>query len=143
MLTTNFDTSKIFIGNNRYITGTYTNGGGSTATLTAGQLIGRIASSGKLAVHDSTATDGSQVPIGVLAESYSVAAAASETLRICVWGDVAENKLDLSGSDALTTVISLTDSATNTVKVGTIGDILRSSGIFPVASTELTAEDNQ
>ena len=143
----NYSTRNIFVWNNRFntISATYTNSTGSEVTLSAGMLIGRIAATGLVVQSISTATDGSQVPIGVLTTDYTVANGDSVTVSFCIQGDVDNGMLVFGGSpvDTLSTVISLTDSATNTVKIGTIGDILNRSGILPINTTEMTYRDNQ
>jgi phosphopentomutase len=48
-----------------------------------------------------------------------------------------------SPADTISTVISLTDSGSSTVKIGTIGDILNGKGILPINTSEMTYQDNQ
>ena len=143
----NYSTRNLFVWNNRFnsISATYTNSTGSEVTLSAGMLIGRIASSGLVVQAISTATDGSQVPIGVLTQDYTVANGDSVTVSFCIQGDVDYGMLVFGGSpvDTLSTVISLTDSGSATVKIGTIGVILIGKGILPINTTEMTYQDNQ
>jgi len=147
LLINNYSTRNLFVWNNRFnqSVATYTNSTGSSVTLLTGMLIGRIASSGKVAQCISTATDGSQVPIGVLTQDYTVANSASADISFCIQGDIDYGLLVFGGSptDSLTTVISLTDSGSSTVKIGTINDILVRSGILPVPGNEMTYRDNQ
>lgn len=133
--TTNFDYSKIFIWNNRYDKGEFTNGSGSTVNLLAGTLLGRIHATGKIAVLKSAATDGSQYPIGILSEDYEVADGVTIDVNYCVSGDVAEEKVILDGSDTLETVISA-----RRIRDRIAGD---TQGINLVESDELSAQDNQ
>ena len=144
MLTTQFDYSKLFIWSNKFRTASYTNPTGSPITLTAGTIMGRVFSTNKVYPQVSTATDGSQVPMGILQNTYVVAGSATVTVSYCVCGDVAREQIILGGSDTFATVISLNDSASpaNTVKFGTIEDILIRSGIVTVATTENTIADN-
>lgn len=145
ILKTQFDYSKLFVWNNRYRTATYTNPSGSAAaTLSFGMLIGRISASSKILPQVSTATDGSQVPIGVLRGNYVVPASGTITITYCYTGDVDFDGLVFGGSDLLTTVITLNDSAStpNTVKIGTIEDLLVARGINPIATTDNTTPDN-
>lgn len=142
----NYSTRNIFIWNNRYNsrTETYTNSTGSAATLLAGTVMGRVAATKLIVPLLSTATDGSQIPIGVLAATYIVADTASQQITYCIGGDVDANALVFSnGTDTLATEISLTDSGSSTVKIGTIGDLLINVGINAVASGEMTYQDNQ
>lgn len=141
----NYSTKNVFIWNNRYnsSTATYTNGSGSTVAIPIGTILGRIAATGLVVPQVSTATDGSQIPIGIAAASYSVAASASQGIEYCQTGDVDASAIIFGGSDTLTTELSITDSGSNTVKIGTINDVLVRSGINPVASNEMTYQDNQ
>lgn len=144
MLITNTDTSKVFLGDNEFITATYTNSTGSTVELSEGRLMGRVFSSNKVLPQVSAATDGSQLPFSVLKGSYSVANGASQTVWLCVKGRVDRNKVTLNGSETLAQALTVTDSATNTVPQGTIEDVLRMRGnIYLVDSSQLTSQDNQ
>lgn len=135
MLQTNYDVSKIFIRDNRYLYADYTNGSGQPVELKAGTVFGRISASNKVTPHTTVASDGSQIPRFVLKENYTVAAGATARLCLCCGGDVDASMLVLNGSDTLATVIS---------GVGTIGDTLRGLGnINAVESTELTGYNNQ
>lgn len=142
LLTTQFTNGSVFVWEPRFRTGTYTNGTGSAVNLTTGTLMGVISSSNKLTPHVSTATDGSQVPRGVLAHDYTVANGATVTLSYCFQGDVDSALLTFGGSDTLATAITLTDSATNTVGIGTIEQLLVAIGINPITVTENTLADN-
>ena len=101
------DQSILILGNNDFITGTYTNGTGSEKTIEAGTVFGRIHASGLLLPLESDATDGSQFPVGILVEPITVANGASKTLTLCNGGDVEESKLVFeNGTDDLDTVVS-------------------------------------
>ena len=147
LLINNYSTRNIFVWNNRFnsIPATYTNSTGSEVTLTAGMLVGRVATSGLVKQCISTATDGSQVPVGVLVQDYTVANGGSVTISMCIQGDIDYGKIVYGGSpvDTISTVISLTDSGSATVKIGTIGDILNGKGILPIVTSEMTYQDNQ
>jgi hypothetical protein len=129
----NTERSKIFIWNNRYDSADYTNGGGSPVTLAAGTLLGRISATGKVIPLASAAADGSQFPLGILADDYTVAAGATVKVYYGMAGDVAEEKVILAGSDTLETVVSgqrMRDRITSY------------TGIKLVKSTDLTNYDN-
>lgn len=143
ILNTNYDRSKIFISDYYFIDATYTNGTGSEITLAAGQLMGRIFANNNVDKCLSSNTNGSQVPVGILKEAVTVANGESATVSICIAGKVNKDKVIRTGADTWATSISLTDSATNTVAIGTLEDLLRKAGILPIASTELTANNNQ
>lgn len=132
--TINTERSKIFIWRNRYDYADYTNGGGSTVVLSAGTLIGRISATGKVIPLASAAADGSQYPLGILADDYTVAAGATVRVYYGHAGDVAEEKVILSGADTLDTVVSgqrMRDRITSY------------TGLKLVKSTDLTNYDNQ
>lgn len=144
MLTTNFDTTKVFIGDNTYISATYTNSTGSEVTLSEGRLMGRVFATNKVLPQVAASTDGSQLPFAVLKGDYTVANGASQTVWICVGGRVDKNKVILAAGNALTTALTVTDSGAATVPQGTIEDVLRMRGnIYLVETAANTANDNQ
>lgn len=131
----NFDTSKTFVWNPRTTTGTFTNGGYDD-TLLAGTVMGRISATQKLTPLQSTASDGSQFPVGILLADTEVEAGADATLTIVVEGDVVESKLvfDRVG-DTLSTVVS-GRSLRDRIGADTVG-------IKLVGGDQLTGYDNQ
>jgi hypothetical protein len=130
----NTDTSKIFIWENRYSKANLTNSGYDDVTYPVGTLLGRIGSSQEVVPLVSTATDGSQYPVGILADDYTVEAGDTVEVSFCNYGDVAEEMVVLDAGDTMDTLIddrSIRDRiASDTV------------GIRLVPGTELTAEDN-
>lgn len=135
-LIANYDTSKIFVRDNQFQTGTYTNPEGDDVTLLKGTVMGRIASTNKLLPLESTASDGSQFPIGILADNYTVGYTESATLTFCKAGDVVESKIIFAnGTDTVNTVVS----------TRTLGDRIQgdSLGINLVGGDQLTNYDNQ
>ncbi len=133
-LTTNYDYSKIFLGNNRTILATYVNSGEDPVELRPGRIMGRISASGNVLPLASAASDGSNLPIGVLMSSVDVDASESVEVTIAISGDIAEEKLLFSGSDTLNTVIS-----GRRLRDRIASDTM---GIYLVKSTELTEYDN-
>lgn len=143
-LISNYDLSKIFLGNNKTIQATYTNATGSEVTLSPGRIMGRVTANNKVAPQDKDNTDGSQYPRFVLMSSHVVANAASVTVTLCVSGEVDSAKLLFASGETLETVISSTDSNTDTTELGTIHDLLMAnSHILLVSGTENTRYDNQ
>lgn len=135
LLVNNINTEKLLLGENTTTTGIYTNGTGSSVTLAAGTVMGRISASGKLTPFTTAATDGSQFVVGILVEGATVADAASATLTICDSGEVNQNLVSLQGSDTLETVLSgrrVKD------KIGA-----ETVGVKLISSTELSGYDNQ
>ena len=102
------EVSRIFVFGNHTSPGQITNGGGSTLELKEGTVLGRVASSGLLAVMKSSAVDGSQLPVGVLMSDIDIAAAATVDVNAVVSGDVIEERLIFDGTDDLDTVITPT-----------------------------------
>jgi len=128
------DRQKVFIFNNEFESGTLLNSSGGELTYAIGTLLGRIAATGKLIPLTSAAVDGSQYPVGVLADEITLADAAEGTVTIAISGDVRADALVLDGSDTLDTVVELK----------TIGDRIKSDtiGIRLVEVTDNTFFDN-
>ena len=102
----NRDITKIFLANHTSQKIQYTNSTGSTVTIPAGRLMGRITTSQKALPHVSTATDGSQQPAFIAMDEYVVANGATVTITVCDGGEVAEEKVILSGVETMSTVIT-------------------------------------
>lgn len=131
------DVSKIFVWNNRYDKATFTNSSGGELVLTAGMLIGRVSADSKIAILKSASTDGSQIPVGILAEGITLQDTESADLNFCVAGDVDENKVIYDGTDTKATTITFETNLDRTYQ-----DLIASIGIRVVESTELTGHDN-
>ena len=132
----NYDTTKIFLRDNKFETGSYTNDDlYDDVTLLAGTLLGRVSSTNKLVPHVSSASDGSQFPVGVLATNVVVGDGETVDLTFCTAGEIAKGKIFLGGSDTFATVIS----------GRTINDRIKAdtAGIILVDADQLTAFDNQ
>ncbi len=135
MLINNVDVSKIFLRHNNFAKASYTNSGGSAVTLKKGTLVGRITASGKVLPTAIAASDGSAQPIGVLADDYTVSAGGTVDVSYCFDGDVAEEKVVLSGAETLDSVVT---------GQGRLRDLLtRNTHITLVTKTELSKLDNQ
>lgn len=103
----NYAYDDVFLRDNEFHSANYTNSTGSAVTLNIGTVLGRISATGLLLPLQSTATDGSQFPVGILAQQVTVADAATVTLNYCVQGDVSESNIELTRSgDTLDTVVS-------------------------------------
>lgn len=104
---TNYDLSKLFLFNNRYQTGSYTNSGYSAIFLPQGTVLGRVAATMAIVPLVSTATDGSQFPIGILSQDYIVQAGAITNVMYCVEGDVAQEQIGfINGTDTFSTLVN-------------------------------------
>jgi len=142
----NYDTSKIFVWNNRYSSATFINNTGGALAFAPGTVVGRVAATNLIAPFDSSATDGSQIPIGVLKSNLASSADDAQTpnTNFCKAGDVVKEKLLFQGSDDLDTVVTINDGTpADTDNTRTVRDMIESLGINIVASTELTGFDNQ
>jgi len=133
-LNSNFDFTKLFIFENNYKKADFTNSTGGDVVLTIGMLVGKITASGKLLQLKSAAVDGSQLPVGVLAENITVPDTVTVQLTYCVGGHVNENLLVFDGADTLDTVVSA-----KTLGDRLIGDTL---GIYPTPASANTKPDN-
>lgn len=143
LLINNYQQRPIFIWNNRFNSQTaeYTDSG-SGSTLNAGIMIGRVTATGKVKQCITSATDGSQIPIGILLATYEVDASASVNIEFGIAGDVDSGMLVFGGSpaDSLTSIVYLND---GTTAIGSVLDVLNGKGILPIATNEMTYEDNQ
>ena len=135
-LTTNFDTSKIFIWDNQYQPERITNNSYDEASLPQGTVMARLAGSTEIVPFDSS--DPKQLPLGVLTQDLTVAGGETASVYICIAGGVVESKLYF---------VNGTDTVNTTLLPGgqTIKDYLQANntGIKLVPSTELTSYDNQ
>ena len=125
MLNTNYDIALLGLFAPVTATATYTNSTGSTATLAAGTLVGRVVATNKILPQVSSATDGSQDPIGILAANYTVANGATVTLTFYIQGEFDASLITFGGSDTLATNITVTG-----VIFGTLGDRLAGKGMI-------------
>lgn len=130
----NTDTSKIFVWDNRYSKANFNNSQYDPLVLLAGTLIGRISATQTLELCHSESTDGSQFPIGIVAQDYTILDGTIQEVAFCNYGDVAEEKVILHGADTLDTVVS-GRSLRDRIASDTVG-------IRLVAGTEMTAYDN-
>jgi len=130
-----YDVAKIFLGKNRYATGTYTNGTGASVTLAAGTLLGRVSADELLLPLVSGAVDDSNIPLGILSHTVTVANGATKNLTFAVEGDIAQELVIFQGSDDYATVV-----AERTLRDRIGADTV---GIKLVSTTENTIFDNQ
>ncbi len=105
-LFTNYDTRKIFIWNNSYQKGMLSNGSGASVDFQAGTLLGRVSANGNLVALASGATDGSNLPVGILAQDITIADGATAEVQYCVSGEVDQNEFIFDGTDTLDTVVT-------------------------------------
>ena len=130
----NYDLSKIFVLNNRYATADYTNPTSDDIELPIGTVMGRVSATNKIIPCKSTASDGSQYPIGILADTYGVDYVETAELTFCTMGDVVQNKIVFNNG---------TDTVATAVSGKTMKDMLQAAGINLVGGDQLTGYDNQ
>lgn len=132
-LITNRDTSKLFLGHNRFSTGEYV--AAAAVDLAKGTLLGRITSTGKVVPFAKGGTTGEAVPLGILADDYKIAGAGTVQVKYCDTGLVDESLVILPSGDTLDTVIT---------GVGIIRDAIQRNTLIKLEkATELTKYDNQ
>ena len=134
MLTADTIRQATFVGDNQFEKGTLLNATAGELTYEIGTLLGRVATTNRLVPCASGATDGSQYPVGVLAQEVTLAASGTASVMFCVGGQVNTSAIIFDGTDALTTVVS----------AKTLGDRIKSDtlGVVLVTVTEGTFTDN-
>lgn len=133
MMIVNRDTSKTFIWNPDSIYAKYNNSTYDPKTLEAGTIMGRVAYTQHVKECKSTATDGSQFPIGVLMKDVTVDDGETREVAVCIRGEVAEEKLIYQSPDGPGTAVS----------GRSLRDHLQLAGIKLVSCDEHTVYDNQ
>lgn len=128
----NTDTSKVLLWNRRSQKESMSNSTYDPITYPIGTVMGRITATGKIVPLTSAAVNGSQYPVGILAETYTIDDGATVDVFICDDGDVAENKIVLQGADTLATVVG----------GRTLRDWIKAQGIKLIPTTSMTDYDN-
>lgn len=136
-LTVQTDTKKIFLRNNRYQRGNDLNNSGyDPLNLPAGTVMARVTATGNLTYFNAAASDGSQAPVGILADDASLDAGETKSVDIVDMGDVAADML----------VFVVTGQGLETaVTIGVsrrVKDHLAAQGLKLITGTEMTQEDN-
>lgn len=130
--TINTDLSRVFLWENRYASANFNNELYDPLIMKAGKLLGRVAATQTLALCDTDSTDGSQYPIGILAEDVTIEDGETKAVSYCIYGDVAEDKIILNGNDTLSSVVN----------GQSLRDRIAMMGVRIIPSTEMTANDN-
>lgn len=106
-LQVNTNLAKLFpFGSENRLVYAYTNSTYVQQTISAGTVMGVVATTGQVKPMTSAAVDGSQFPMGILSEDYTIEAGAVMNMSIMVKGRVRQDMLLLQGSDTLSTVVS-------------------------------------
>ena len=129
---TDFEREIIFLRDNKYESGDFTNDTYDAITLSAGTVVGRILATNEIAPMASGNTDGTKLPIGILTQTTVVESGDTVSLNFCIGGEVAKEKVILDSGDTFATVIG---------SASTINDLLNNF-VTLVSGTEMTAFDN-
>ena len=128
-----YEIKDIFIGDNSFESVEYKAPAGQVV-LADGQLMGKVAATGKLVELKSGATDGSEIPYGILVGNHTVETGETPTFSVAVSGKIAKELVVFDGSDDMSTVVS-----DRSLEDRILGDTL---GIKLISSTENTIADN-
>ncbi len=131
----NYDTSKIALGDNKFIQAEYTST--DAIDIAEGTVFGRIHATGKIAILAHDADDGSAYPVGVfyngIGGTKSVGATTTATLTLINKGSIDASKLVFAGATTVDSVVG----------AKRIGDWLADLGLVLESGVELTKVDNQ
>ena len=99
--------SNLLIFGNSFIKGDYANISGALETVAIGQVMGRVAATGKFVVCKSGASDGSAVPRAInVVELDAIAIAGTvDNIAPCNYGKINKNALVFNGTDTLDTLV--------------------------------------
>lgn len=102
----------------------------SALTFPKAMILGRITATGFVTFYASGASDGTEIPIGVLAAEHVAAGAGDVLLRMAIRGTIREDKLLVwtAGSPVVPTLVER--------------ELLRDKGIYTQSDRELGAFDN-
>ena len=132
-LTTNYNTKKLLLGNNKYLQAGYVNDTYADIVLQPGLLVGRIATTDYISDCVSGNSDGTQFPLGVVVSETTIPAGELVQVQICNGGKVREDMIILDSGDSFTTDVSSIN----------LGDRIEQIGINLIAVSDLTDFDNQ
>jgi hypothetical protein len=102
------DRSKLLVFGNSFVKdATYRNVSGDVESVAEGQIMGKIAASGKWTVCKSGASDGSQIPRGIFLDTLTEIADSTDVsyVNIVNGGKVNAAKLVFNGTDTLDTLV--------------------------------------
>lgn len=105
VLAADFNAKNVFIAQNDYSKANMTNSTYDPIEYPIGLILGRVAATGEVVPCESTATDGSQYPVGILSETITIDGGDTLEVPFCVAGHVAEEMVVTTNSDTLETVI--------------------------------------
>jgi hypothetical protein len=139
MSITNYNTAQLQLGDNFLEQVSYSNSTGNAVTIPLGRLMGRILATNKVLPNISSATDGSELPIGVTDQEYIVPDGETWDIWIITGGEVNKNLVVLGSGDTYATAVR-----TVSTGGGTIQDLItRNTQLQLIATTDASAYDNQ
>ncbi len=131
----NYDVSKFLLGFNSFVLANLTASGADVDTL-QGMVMGRISATGLIVPLVSTATNGSQYPVGVCVIDKTVPDGNTESLNLVNKGRIAEDKINFLGAETLNTPVG----PASNQKI--LRDWLNDLGLELSGGEELTGYDN-
>ena len=126
-----YDVSKFLLGGNEFVDIDITTTSSEVALL-EGMVMGKIAATGLIVPCDKDATDGSQIPVGIVVEDYTVPVSTTEAITLVNKGKVAESKLNFLDTETLETLIGPANNQRS------YRDYLNDLGLILQGGTELT-----
>lgn len=133
-LNTSYDVSKIALGDNEFISGSFT--AAASEDIAEGTVFGRISATGYFKKCDKDSTDGSQYPVGIfyngIGGSKTVVSGTTYTITLINKGKVNSGMLVFASGESLDSVVSDRQ----------MRDHLAAIGIILESATELGALDN-
>jgi hypothetical protein len=98
---------KVFLFANSYINGDYANISGALESVACGQVMGRVAATGKIVVCKSAAVDGSEQPRFIMVQELTDIAIAGtvDNIAPCNGGQVNVNEIVFDGADTIDTLV--------------------------------------
>lgn len=101
------DRKKLLVFGNSFVSGIYENVSGAAESVALGQIMGKISASGNWTVCKSGATDGSQIPRGVMLDVLTDIAdtATVDPINLVNGGKIRTDMLVFNGSDDLDTLV--------------------------------------
>lgn len=117
--TIDYQIKRLILKNIETVREDYANISGALESVSVGTLIGKVAATGKVVPHDSTAVDGSQVPIGIMLDNLEDIAIAGtvDGVLIARGGDVDSSLIVFAnGTDTLATKCTSTGGDILTIK---------------------------
>jgi hypothetical protein len=105
-LQVNTNLAKLFPFEKEMLSYQLTNSTYGTVTYQAGTVMGVVGSTGEIVPVDSAATNGSQTPVGVLAQDYTLDAGESKNVYIAVRGWVRKDMLIFKVGQTINSIVS-------------------------------------